>query len=260
MHTYEEYRQILTLWESGFKKKRISVMTGITRAVVRDCIARYESVSTLETIEHIVVHKDGPEQLRLLKAGTSTLSIDLFKEYIYLLGLYLGDGNISKEPRTYKLRIVLDLGYPNIIVSCMDAIRVVTPRNKVNTVKKLGNCVEVFSYSNFWPNFFPQHGPGQKHNRQIVLEGWQDRVANQFPLEFLKGLYHSDGSRPHNVVNGKDYPRYEFNNKSNDIRALFSQTCDRLGLNWTTATNGLCIQIARRDDVEFLDRHIGQKT
>ena len=51
MHTYEEYRQILELWEVGFKKKRISIMTGINRATVRECIVRYKSVEGLDVFK-----------------------------------------------------------------------------------------------------------------------------------------------------------------------------------------------------------------
>lgn len=35
--------------------------------------------------------------------------------YAYLLGLYLGDGSISRHPRTYRLRIFQDQRYPLLI-------------------------------------------------------------------------------------------------------------------------------------------------
>jgi hypothetical protein len=260
MHTYEEYRQILELWEQGFKKKRIAIMTGINRATVRECIVRYENVEGLEKCVWLIKHREGPQELRVLKAGMWNELSPLFEAYAYLLGLYLGDGCLAKDPRTYRLRIALDLGYPDIILRCMDAIRVVVPHNTVNTMKKHGNCVEVYSFNSYWPNFFPQHGSGPKHERPIILESWQQQIVETFPLDFFRGLYHSDGSRPHNVVNGKDYPRYEFNNKSGDILNLFSRTCDVLGLHWRTASGGLCVQIARRPDVAFLDAHIGPKS
>jgi hypothetical protein len=38
--------------------------------------------------------------------------------YVYLLGMYLGDGCLSSHPRdVYKLRISLDARYPGIAVS-----------------------------------------------------------------------------------------------------------------------------------------------
>ncbi|MCW2844139.1 MAG: hypothetical protein JWN22_2055 [Nocardioides sp.] len=74
----------------------------------------------------------------------------------------------------------------------------------------------------------PQHGPGRKHERPIVLEAWQRAIVDQHPAELLRGLLHSDGSRVANwtsrVVAGErrryDYPRWRFTNNSDDIREL----------------------------------------
>jgi hypothetical protein len=48
-------------------------------------------------------------------------------EYCYLLGLYLGDGCISRNPRTYRMRIVLDAKYQRIIASCAAALEAICP-------------------------------------------------------------------------------------------------------------------------------------
>jgi hypothetical protein len=45
MRTYDDYRRILELWEQGHNKLQISQLTGILRATVRDCIARFGSVN-----------------------------------------------------------------------------------------------------------------------------------------------------------------------------------------------------------------------
>ena len=46
-----------------------------------------------------------------------------------------------------------------------------------------------------WPCLFPQHGPGRKHERPIVLEDWQRTIVEEHPGPFLRGLFHSDGCR-----------------------------------------------------------------
>ena len=258
MHTYEEYRQILELWEQGKKKKRIAIITGINRATVRECIVRYESVAGL--IAYKELHPDIPHNVRILRAGDDIRQEDLFKAYSYLLGVYLGDGNITPQPRTYKLRIACDTHYPNLIEEMKRAISVITPFNVVNTVPNQGNCLEIYCHNNFWPDLFPQHGKGPKHRRPIILQEWQSRIVSKYPREFVKGLLHTDGSRTNNVVKGKNYPRYEFCNYSADIRKLFSDTCDLLGLHWTPSSNGILVQIARRADVAFLDQFIGPKS
>jgi hypothetical protein len=47
--------------------------------------------------------------------------------YCYLFGLYLGDGCISRHPRTWRLRIVLDTKYPGIVERCRGAINLLMP-------------------------------------------------------------------------------------------------------------------------------------
>jgi hypothetical protein len=258
MRSYEEYQLILDLWARGEKKKRIATLTGINRTTVRDCINRYQNVEGLE--ETRALKPDALLILDTLKTGIGEESETLFEAYAYLFGLYLGDGYLSRDRRSYRLRITLDTHYPNIISGCMQAIQTLLPQNKVNTVDKEGNCLEVTCYSSHWQVFFPQHGAGEKYKRPIVLEYWQQQVIETHPICFLKGLIHSDGSRPSNVVNGKDYPRYEFCNMSGDIKQLFCHTCDLLDLHWTTSSRGKNIQIARRKDVEYLDRFIGPKS
>lgn len=115
--------------------------------------------------------------------------------YAYLLGLYLGDGCISKDPRTYKLRIVLDVRYPGIIHEASKAIAAMRPAKpaRVGLVRKVG-CVEVYACWQHWPCLLPQHGPGRKHLRMIRLAGWQERVVAANPQFLLRGLIHSDGA------------------------------------------------------------------
>lgn len=53
--------------------------------------------------------------------------------YVYLLGLYLGDGCISRGARdVFRLRIALDKKYPRIIAECAAAMEAVVPWNKVH--------------------------------------------------------------------------------------------------------------------------------
>jgi hypothetical protein len=258
MRSFEEYQQILDLWEQGKKKKRIAILTGIPRGTVRDCIERYHSTEGLE--EARAIKPDVLITLETLKTGTSAGTKSLFEAYAYLLGLYLGDGCISRLPRTYRLRVALDTRYPDIIGECAGAMETLLPFNKVNILQGDGNYVEVGCFSNHWPALFPQHGAGPKHLRPIILEPWQQAIVETYPIPFLRGLIHSDGCRSTNIVKGKNYPRYEFSNMSADIKRIFCSICDQLGIHWRTATGGRNIQIACRKDVEYLDRFIGPKS
>jgi hypothetical protein len=54
------------------------------------------------------------------------------------------------------------------------------------------------------------------------------------------------------------YPRYFFSNLSPDIRGLFCEACDRLGLRWTQS-NHRNISISHRASVALLDEFVGPK-
>jgi len=184
--------------------------------------------------------------------------------YAYLLGLYLGDGCISSHPRkVFRLRVVLDTRYPEIIREAGNAMAVVVPKSRVGEVAHGTGAVEVSCYSKSWPCFFPQHGPGKKHERSIRLVDWQQRIADDFPGLLLRGLIHSDGCRFVNTGRGGwRAPRYSFVNTSSDIRDIFCRACDLLGLKWTTAPDRAArvVYVSRGADVALLDRYVGPKT
>ena len=182
-------------------------------------------------------------------------------EYAYLLGMYLGDGCISRDRRCHRLRIATDAAYPGIIVECTRAMQAVVPRNRVSVRPRRdgSRTVDVSAYSKSWPSLFPQHGSGRKHERPITLAGWQQRIVEDEPEMFLRGLIHSDGCRILNRVGGKAYPRYLFSQRSADIREIFAAACRRLGVTVSTAGRNQ-LSIGRRMDVAFVDGFVGPKT
>ena len=179
--------------------------------------------------------------------------------YVYLLGMYLGDGCLSAHRReVFKLRISLDARYPDIVDECREAMRAVLPRSRVNHVDKR-TWWELYSYSKSWPCLFPQHGPGKKHERRILLSPWQELLVLERPDLLLRGLLHSDGCRFVNTGRcGWAHPRYAFSNASRDIRTLFCAACGLLGLRWT-ASGSRTIYVSRKDDVALLDLFVGPK-
>lgn len=181
--------------------------------------------------------------------------------YAYLLGLYLGDGCIATGKRdVHKLRVFQDDRYPNLVHQCQIAMQWVIP-NKAGWTQQNG-CKEVYSYSKHWTCMFPQHGAGPKHQRPIVLEPWQRWIAvERNPELLLRGLIHSDGCRVLNRVQGGrySYVRYMFSNRSEDIRRIFSDACDRAGIEWRQSYHWM-ISVSRRSSVEKMDRFIGPKS
>lgn len=186
--------------------------------------------------------------------------------YAQLLGLYLDDGSVSvMRSGACALSVFCDDAWPGLADECDDLMRAVLATS-VCRVQAQG-CHEITSYSRHWLCLLPQHGPGKKQDRPIVLEDWQRDIVTAHPGRLLRGLFHSDGWRGHNVavkrapdgfVTRYRYSRYEFTNKSADIRGICSAALDELGIAWRP--NGPWrISVNRRAAVAALDEHVGPK-
>jgi hypothetical protein len=244
----------LALIERGMSLRAVSMATGINRSTLRDW-------------------RDHPEKACAPRADCPRCAAvpslpEPCDDYAYLLGLYLGDGCISragsKEKDVWALRIICADAWPGLLVECARAMRALRP-NKVSTVRRQG-CTEVFSCSRHWPCLFPQHGSGKKQDRRIELAPWQSTIVRDHPADFVRGLFHFDGWRGVNRVRARlaggerwyDYPRYMFVNDSADILRMCAGTLDRLGVAWRYSRRN-AISVARRDAVARLDEFVGPK-
>jgi hypothetical protein len=112
----EEFDDVHRLIAAGMNDCAIARQTGIPRPTVREWRGK------------------PPNRLRRPSASSPCGVLHDFSAlpraaYSYLLGLYLGDGCISRVRRVWRLRIVLDLKYPAIINRCCEAIDAVMPAN-----------------------------------------------------------------------------------------------------------------------------------
>ena len=179
-------------------------------------------------------------------------------EYAELLGLYLGDGHIVRNGRTYRLRISLDSRYSVLVAEARRLVEKCLPANRVAVVTAdRGATAIVSAYSSHLPCLFPQHGPGLKHERRIVLEQWQRDLVREAPWSFLRGLVHSDGCFFINRTGPYAYLSSEFCNLSPDIRALFTEACDAVGVQYRV--NGNRVRIYRRESVALMAAFVGLK-
>jgi hypothetical protein len=238
-----EVERVLALAGTGLNQCAIARATGIPRGTVRDWLGG-----------RVPRPRPVGERLRLDVPPAA---------YAYLLGLYLGDGCISAAPRAFALRISFDARYPGIIGECVRTLRLVRPENRVWVARQAPTrCVVVQCWSTRWPELFPQHGPGRKHDRRIVLADWQRTITVEHPKPLIRGLLHSDGCRFINPVRYKQrryaYPRYMFTNRSEDLKAILCEHLDLLGIAWRRASDRN-ISIARREAVAALDEFVGPK-
>ncbi|MGW4273221.1 helix-turn-helix domain-containing protein [Streptomyces seoulensis] len=249
MYDLSTRKRALALVSQGRSLNSVSKQTGISRAAIRSWRSR------LEPSPRMAPPPSGPP------ADEAA--------YAYLLGLYLGDGCLSPHRRGHYLRIACADAWPGLVQQCRETITRVRPGVGVFTVQKQG-CVMVTSYLRDWPRLFPQHGPGRKHERRIVLEEWQRAIVDAHPWEFVRGLIHSDGCRVTNwttrLIGGEhkryEYPRYFFTNTSPDIVRLYTDTLDRVGVEWKPLNQSraaVTISVARKASVALMDSHVGAK-
>jgi hypothetical protein len=188
------------------------------------------------------------------------------RAYAALFGYYLGDGCLSPARTHFVLRISCDATYPGIIRDAAALIAEVRLGGGACLVAAPGAVVVQNSWKH-WACLFPQHGPGRKHERVLGMTDWQWALVRQHPADFLRGLFHSDGSRVNNwttrmvagAVKRYDYPRWQFTNCSQEIQQWCCDALDLVGVPWRKS-NAKTISVSTRAGVARLDELIGPKS
>ena len=243
MRSAEQFDAVQDLIAAGLNDCAIARRTGIPRCTVRDWRCRPQVRSRASCVSP----SNGHDFLGLPA-----------RAYSYLLGLYLGDGCVSRCRRVWRLRITLDKKYPGIIDRCRDAIDSLMPGQHAATERQKTACVVVSHYSKHWPCPLPQHAPGRKHLRPIRLEPWQEVLVKEATEEFVRGLIDSDGCRVVANDRGVRSVRFHFSNRSDDIRGLFCVALDELGITWTRP-RWFEVAVYRKAAVARLDEFVGPK-
>jgi hypothetical protein len=247
MRSSHEVADTLALIASGLSDYEVSRRSGVPRSTV----LRWRTDGAPDVLSAPCPICDGTDNLPS-------------REYVDLLGLYLGDGWIGEHRRAvHRLNVYLDSRYPGIVSACADAMEAVRPGQRADRYPKpTANMVIVRMYSRHWPCLFPQHGPGPKHKRPINVVPWQQDLVDREPEALLRGLIHSDGCRVVNRVvterKAYEYSRYHFSNRSQDIHAIFRDACDRIGVEWR-ASGRYTTNVSKRASVAKLDTFIGPK-
>jgi hypothetical protein len=249
MHSKSLRQQAMALLDSGWSLNAASKYLGVSRAALRDWR------------DNGILARGRPGLCFVCNGHACADSA----AYAALLGYYLGDGCVSRQGRTYSLRVSCDETLSGIVADVGRAIAAVLPNARVGRVRAPG-VVVVQCYWNHWPCLFPQHGPGRKHERALTLEDWQRLIVTAHPADFLRGLMHSDGCRVNNwatrtvagVKKRYDYPRWQFVNHSSDIRAWCCDALDLLEIPWRRSS-WKTVSVSTREGVARLDDLIGPK-
>lgn len=256
MRTKEEYENVKNLLDKGLTPTEIAKITAVPRRTISDWKRRPPKSLTGEILYRDIIGCTNCKETLTSVKERIIEDKTLHSTYSYLLGLYLGDGYISKQPKTYRLRIALDKKYDKLNEYAKKALEKIFIKNSVGVVYPEG-CINLSVYYRGLPNVFPHTGKGKKHHRPIVLEQWQKDILD--PTQFLKGLFHSDGS--YYLSKGNGY--YNFTNFSKDIIELYKTTCNTLGIDYAEVnyeTGKHVINHNKRDTVERMMKIFGTKT
>jgi hypothetical protein len=111
----------------------------------------------------------------------------------YVVGLAIGDGNLSKFPRTARLRVTCSDKYPKLIERIRNAIQELFPQNKVSIVERVENCTDISCYSTQWEELLGwRASDGSKVKQLVRVPEWiKDDVS--YAKQCLKGLIETDG-------------------------------------------------------------------
>jgi hypothetical protein len=182
---------------------------------------------------------------------------------------YLGDGHVARcSTGSATLSLTLGARYQALIAEAKEAIESLEPWLKARCRPHNRSVAVILqATSPVILGAFPQRGPGRKHLRRIRLAPWQSELCATWPESLLRGLIHSDGCRtlnrfkvklPSGRVREYEYVRYFFSNLSEDIRRIFCEHCELLGIRWTRS-NHRNISVSHRDSVALLERFVGPK-
>lgn len=177
----DKYRAVMSLVGNGISDGAIAAKTGVAAGTVR----RWR------------LAKKPPDLVRRRQVAEAW-SVPVDPIYCYLLGAYLGDGTVTLYRRSaWCLRIFNDRRYRSISQEILAAMRTTFPGGHVRLQPSSTSEADVLSVRHpAVPRAFPQHGPGRKHDRAIVLADWQLERTRADPGALIRGLIHSDVAGP----------------------------------------------------------------
>lgn len=165
-------------WSKGFTKETHPSVAKISKTFKRKKIDNFAKWREEAKRKGIII-KDYPP-------------LPQTQELAFLIGLALGDGNITKFPRTECLRIALAAKYPGLIDYTKLTIEKIF--NKTPNVRKVKDsaCYTVTIYQkNLSLRLGIPIGSRKKFNYKIP--GWILKERS-FLIYFLKGLFEAEGS------------------------------------------------------------------
>lgn len=177
------------------------------------------------------------------------------KALAYIVGVALGDGNLSKpNGRTVRLRISCDTHYPLIKEEIKKKLRLILPSSAIAEVQRPRHCIDISVYSNALATFIPwevRRGSKQAQQARVPRWIWQEKG---FIRECLRGLLQTDGS----IYQDRKYIMVNFTNNVLPLCEDVFLMMQRLGYSPTlqqaknrSGTKKYTVRLARKSE-EFI--------
>jgi hypothetical protein len=266
MKEHDRYLEVMTLKAQNVRIVDIVRQTGLTRSCVNNWVNRGSRINEriLNNNGVLTIIADPIEYIKSLNPNNS--ETDSFRSYSFILGLYFGDGCISRTGRSKQLSIALDKKYPGLneyVIYHMSQLFNKNPtiydRSIDRGQKYKSNCINIKYSNKNLGIIFPHEGVGKKYERSIRLEKWQLAILDH--VFMLKGLFFSDGCYYYDRANKKFM--YSFTNKSKDIVDILCNSLNEMKIRYNIrlkCKEGVYIVTVKyQEDVSRLHILIGDK-
>ncbi len=215
-------------WNKGLDKNTHPSIKRMSRSFVD------QKIDNFKTWRNIRDSKRPAQYFRLKRNG------DLAE----LIGAVLGDGSISKHPRTQCLRIVSNSNNYGFVSRYSSLVEVVFAKKPTVAKRPASNCVSITIYQN---NIAERLGleTGSKTHRPYKIPKWIED-NKRYTIRFLRGLYETDGCLAHHA--GTYTHKFTFRNVNQSLLELVFVLVSRLGFHATKGVSS--VQISRKAEVE----------
>lgn len=163
-----------------------------------------------------------------------------------LIGVVLGDGNITSFPRCECLRIVGSANNPGFAKRYAALVERVLGKRPHMAFRNKSNAINLTVYEKYISKRL-RIPTGARGSLKYRLPAWI-RKDRAFRIRFLRGLYEAEGSECHHLPTSTH--KLFFSNKNKSLLTLVSELVQALG--FKTNTSGYIVQVSRQKEVQDL--------
>lgn len=163
-----------------------------------------------------------------------------------LIGLILGDGNISRFPRTECLRIVINSRDTALVARTAALVEKVLKKSPHVAKRRHYHAMNITVYQS---HLSARLGipSGARAKAHLTVPLWIDQDTG-FIKRFLRGLYEAEGS--HNVHLPTYTHKFQFSNANPYLLQMVHQLVKQLGFHPHLSPKQ--VQVSRREEVQNL--------